>query len=301
MRARIVLVGPGAIGCVAAAALLESGHDVLVCARTAFERIVLRSGDAEIARVPARVVTRAAEATPAEWVLVCTKAHQTESAADWLRAAVGDVTRVAVLQNGVEQRENVAPFVPTGTTIVPVVVRAPTRRTAPGVVTSEESAALTAPDDDAGRAFASLFHGSRVSATVTSDFVTEAWSKLCLNAANGAIMALTERNLDVMREPKIAELARALVRECVAVGRAEGANLDDGLADDLVAKMASSSHAETRGNSMYYDRIDGRPMEWDARNGVIARLGARHGIPTPISSTLAALLSAIRRRPRRAT
>ncbi len=294
MKPRIALVGPGAIGCVAALALVESGHDVLVCARTAFEQIVLRSRDAEIARVPARVITDPKEATHADWGLVCTKAHQTASAAAWLRATVGDGMRVAVLQNGVEHEQNVAPFVPRGTTIVPVVVRSPTRRTSPGVVLLEGGAAFTAPDTEAGRAFAVLFEGSRVNASVTADFVTESWSKLCLNAANGAIMALTERNLDVMREPRVAELARALIRECVAVGRAEGAKLGDALADELVAKMAASPNAETRGNSMYYDRIEGRTMEWDARNGVIVRLGARHGIATPVSETLVALLSAVR-------
>lgn len=288
------VIGPGAIGCVAAAALVEAGQDVTVCARTSFDEIVLRTRDAEIARVAVRVITSAAEASRADWVLVCTKAHQIASAADWLRATVGEGTRVAVLQNGVEHRENVAPFVPSGTTIVPVVVRSPARRSAPGVVTLEGSAAFIAPDTDAGRAFASLFTGSRVSASVTPDFLTEAWSKLCLNATNGAIMALTQRNLDVMREPRITELARALLRECIAVGRAEGAKLDDGLADDLVAKMIASPNAQTRGNSMFYDRMDGRTMEWDARNGVIVRLGARHGIATPVSATLVALLSAIR-------
>ncbi|HXD23631.1 MAG TPA: 2-dehydropantoate 2-reductase, partial [Gemmatimonadaceae bacterium] len=262
-RQSIAILGLGSIGGIAAATLADADrHDVIGCARRPLDGLTLETPERTI-KAPLRVLSDPATAAPVDWVLLATKAQDTEAVAPWLTRLCTPATRVAVLQNGVEQRENVAPFVPTGTTIVPVVVRAPTRRTAPGVVTSEESAALTAPDDDAGRAFASLFHGSRVSATVTSDFVTEAWSKLCLNAANGAIMALTERNLDVMREPKIAELARALVRECVAVGRAEGANLDDGLADDLVAKMASSSHAETRGNSMYYDRIDGRAMEWD--------------------------------------
>jgi 2-dehydropantoate 2-reductase len=47
---------------------------------------------------------------------------------------------------------------------------------------------------------------------------------------------------------------------------------------------------------MFYDRIEGRTMEWDARNGVIVRLGARHGIATPVSEVLVALLSAIRAR-----
>jgi len=38
-------------------------------------------------------------------------------------------------------------------------------------------------------------------------------------------------------------------------------------------------------------QIAGRPMEIDARNGVIVRLGERHGIPTPYNRMAAALLA----------
>jgi 2-dehydropantoate 2-reductase len=46
------------------------------------------------------------------------------------------------------------------------------------------------------------------------------------------------------------------------------------------------------GTSMLVDREAGRALEWDARNGVVARLGAQHGIPTPISDVLVPLLAA---------
>jgi 2-dehydropantoate 2-reductase len=48
---------------------------------------------------------------------------------------------------------------------------------------------------------------------------------------------------------------------------------------------------EGAGNSMYADRLAGRPMELDARNGVIVRLGQKHAIPTPTNALLVALLS----------
>ena len=35
------------------------------------------------------------------------------------------------------------------------------------------------------------------------------------------------------------------------------------------------------------DRLAGRPMEWDARNGVIARLSEKHGIATPLNGMAA--------------
>jgi 2-dehydropantoate 2-reductase len=46
-------------------------------------------------------------------------------------------------------------------------------------------------------------------------------------------------------------------------------------------------------NSMHADRLAGRPMEIDARNGVIVRLGRTHGLPTPANAAVAALLEAL--------
>jgi len=45
-------------------------------------------------------------------------------------------------------------------------------------------------------------------------------------------------------------------------------------------------------NSMEADRLAGRPMELDARNGVIIRKGKLHGIPTPMNEMMVGLLRA---------
>jgi 2-dehydropantoate 2-reductase len=45
-------------------------------------------------------------------------------------------------------------------------------------------------------------------------------------------------------------------------------------------------------NSILADRLEGRPMEIDARNGVIIRLAAKHAIPTPLNAFAVALLEA---------
>ena len=46
------------------------------------------------------------------------------------------------------------------------------------------------------------------------------------------------------------------------------------------------------GSSILFDREAGRALEWDARNGVVQRRGAVHGIPTPISDVVVPLLAA---------
>jgi len=288
----ITLIGPGAIGCAVGAALIETGHDVTFCAHRSFARVSVRKAGDAAKTFPAKVITSEKDVTPAEWVLLCVKAHQVPSAAGWLRAAVGPKTKIAVLQNGVEQRECVAPFVPEGTAVVPVVVDLPAARTSPGEVSWHRRAMLTATDDAAGKEFSGLFAGSFVTGATTDDLVTVAWRKLCLNAPDGAILALTGQPRRVWHKPGIADLARAILKECIAVGRAEGAKLDDSLIEPQIASFLASAPDE--GNSMYADRMAGRQMEWDARNAVIVRIGARHGIPTPVSAALVPLLAALK-------
>jgi 2-dehydropantoate 2-reductase len=286
---RIALIGPGAIGCAIGSALMEAGHDVTFCARRPFVRLSVRK-ECEAAKVfPAKVVTAPDKLPPADWVLLCVKAYQVPSAAVWLRAAVEPGVKLAVLQNGVEQRENAEPYVPSGTTIVPVVVDLPVSRTAPGEAVWKHVASVVTPE--VGRDFCSLFAGSFVTAETTDDFVTRAWRKLCLNAPSGAILALTAQRLGVMRAAGIADVARSILKECVAVGRAEGAKLDEALIERQVGVFLTANPDE--GNSMYEDRMAGRQMEWNARNAVIIRKAALHGIAVPVSAALVPLLAAI--------
>lgn len=288
---RITLIGPGAIGCAIGAALMEAGHDVTFCTRHGFAQLSVQKENKPAKVFPAKVVTTPDKMPAADWVLLCVKAYQVPSAAAWLSAAVRPGVKFAVLQNGVEQRENAEPYVPAGTTIVPVVVDLPVSRTAPGEAVWKRVASVVTPANAAGQEFCSLFAGSFVTAETTDDFITRAWLKLCLNAPSGAILALTGQRMGVMRSHGIADVARSILKECVAVGRAEGAKLDDALIERQIESFLAANPED--GNSMYEDRMAGREMEWNARNAVIVRKAASHGIAVPVSAALVPLLAAI--------
>jgi 2-dehydropantoate 2-reductase len=103
-------------------------------------------------------------------------------------------------------------------------------------------------------------------------------------------MVLAGRRAGMFREDDARALAARLGKECVAVGRAEGARLSDGLAEEIAGDLAGMP--PDLGTSMLYDRQAGRELEWEARNGVIQRLGREHGIPTPVSDVIVPLLAA---------
>lgn len=277
---RVAVVGPGAIGGAAAAMVQRAGAELVLCGRTPLDRLVV--GD-EV--VPGPVLTDpAAVPWQADVVLLAVKAHQTAAAAPFLRALAASDTVVAVLQNGVEQRALVEPFV-AGATVLPTVVWLATEVTAPGHVRVVNEARFVLPREPGAEVVAELVEGVEI----VDDFVTPAWHKLAVNAVAG-LMALTGRRAAMFRAPDAQRLARALAAETLAVARAEGADLPDAVADEIVEFFTGLP--EDAGTSILADREAGRPLEWDARNGVIARRGAAHGIETPISDVIVPLLAA---------
>jgi 2-dehydropantoate 2-reductase len=192
-----------------------------------------------------------------------------------------------VLQNGVEHVERFAPYAPVER-LVPAVIDCPAERTAPGRMRQRGPSWIVVPDSAHGRAFVPLFQRTNFDVS-TGDFTTRAWAKLCINAP-GAISAILMKPTGVIQIDPIPELTRGIVRECVAVGRAEGAKLDDAIVDAVVEGARSAPPDSI--NSLLADRMAGRQMEIDARNGAVVRFGRKHGIPTPLNEMAVALLVA---------
>jgi 2-dehydropantoate 2-reductase len=277
---RVAVVGPGAIGAAVAAMAQRAGAELILCGRTPLDRLVV---DGEV--VPGPVVTDPA-AVPwrADVVLLAVKAHQTAGAAGFLRALAGEGTIVVVLQNGVEQRALVEPHAP-GAAVLPAVVWMATEVTKPGVVRVVTPQRFVLPADPAAAAVGELLEGVETA----DDFTTQAWHKLAVNAVAG-LMALAGRRAAMFHRADARRVGRALAAEALAVARAEGADLPDTVADDIMDWFADLP--ADAGTSILADREAGRPLEWDASNGVIARLGAVHGVPTPVSDVIVPLLAA---------
>ncbi len=291
-RSTVAIVGLGSIGGVAAGCLGQAGlHDLVACVRSPMDRLTLEHPDG-VAELPLHGLTEPAMATPVDWVLLCTKAHETASAAPWLARLCGPQTCVAVLQNGIGHAARVAPFI-GGATAVPVIVYYNGERLAPGRVRLRPvgAADLAVADDPAGRAFAALLAGTRLRVQVSADFTTLLWRKLLINAVANPVTALTRQRQAVLRRDDIHALCLAVLDEAVAIARASGAALAD---DEAARTMAALlTYPPEAGTSMYFDCLAGRPLEVEALTGAIVAAAAREGVPTPVNTVLLTLLRAI--------
>jgi 2-dehydropantoate 2-reductase len=286
---RIAVVGVGAIGG-ALAAMLETagGHELILCTRRPLQQLTVNSPDAVI-RVQARNATQPEQAGPVDWIIVATKTYDAEGAARWFPALGATGAPVAVVQNGVEHRERFSRHISAGR-LLPVIIECPVERTADGNVRVRGAATMQIEDSALGCAFAALFTGSPVAIRLTPDMTTAAWSKLCINST-GALCALAQKPTSVLWGDAMSRVALAIVEECAAVGRAEGARLDDAIGQRVLDHYRRLPPDSV--NSLLADRRAGRRMETDARNGVIVRKGEKHGIPTPLNRMIVALLDAV--------
>jgi 2-dehydropantoate 2-reductase len=287
--ARSAIVGVGAIGGVTAALLQQAGgHKLLLCTRRPLSELSVDTPDGNV-NVEATFVTNPSEAFEVDWVIVATKAYDVVGAAKWLERLCAKGASVAVLQNGVEHRERFEPYI-AKEKILPVMVDCPAERQAPDRVRQRGVMHLKVPDCAIGRDFVKLFAGTPADATVVPDFQSVVWRKLCFNSA-GVLSALLLQPARVVREEALGDVALQIIRECAAVARAEGAQLEDDVAEVVLAAQRAAPADSI--NSMLADRQAGRPVEIDARNGVIVRLGRKHGIATPANSMAVALMEAM--------
>jgi 2-dehydropantoate 2-reductase len=285
----IAVVGPGAVGATVAALLHAAGRRVLLCGHTPRGSIEVRPDNRDPIVVPGPVHTDPAEVEgPVDVVLLAVKDTQNEAAAGWLARLCDENTVVCALQNGVEQVERVGRWCPTST-VVPAAVWVSSETQPEGWVRLRTGVRLVLPTGDAAEGLAKLLRGDRLWVDLDPDFITAAWHKLLVNAVVG-LMVLTGRRTGMFHRDDVAVLARRYLTESLPVARAEGAHLGDNVIDEILDMLGRSPEDMT--TSILTDRENNSPLEWDIRNGVIARKAAQHGLATPISDIVVPLLAA---------
>ncbi|HEV7865213.1 MAG TPA: 2-dehydropantoate 2-reductase [Acidimicrobiia bacterium] len=284
----IAVIGAGSVGCMLAGHLASAGRDIIICGRAPLERLVMTIDEGSV-EFKAAWAAEPGELPPLRYAVLATKIHHTPDVADWLEALPADSVVVAA-QNGVDHRARIAPM--TAATVVPMLVYANAERTAPGRVRVRRTGrGLVVPDDEAGRAVAALVAGGGVEVEAVADFSTAAWEKLLYNVIANPLTALTGRPLEVFADPAVAAVGLDLAYEAVEVARAEGTGLTPEHARVALAWLQGLPGSTP--SSMLQDRAAGRRLEHGGLLGPVVSLGERHGVATPLTRAVLALLDAL--------
>jgi 2-dehydropantoate 2-reductase len=297
-----VVFGAGGVGSFFGGLLARAGADVRFVARGAQLEALRRDGihidstTLGALQVPdVRVTDDTRDVGPVDLVLVAVKAQQTTGILDALAALVGPETTIVTLQNGIESDEVIAERFGRAR-VLPAVVYVGATVDRPGHV-SHVAAGTIAVGIPAGadrrrvEAVRDLLATTGMPVRIAENIQHERWRKLLWNAGFNMVSAVTGRDPAVLlRVPESRALLLEVMKEVVAVARAQGIALTDADADDQIAWTERAGSIRT---STTVDRERGREMEVDALIGVVVRRGAQLGVPTPRSATLLGVLKAI--------
>ncbi len=299
---KIAIMGTGGVGAYYGGLLAKKGLDVTFIARGAHLQAIQANGlqvksiHGDFVISPAKAVSDPAEIGPADLVLFCTKAYDTQSAAQLILPIVGPQTMVLSLQNGIDSAEQIGAVIGMehllgGATWISAAIEAP------GVLRQVSQfrriviGELAGPLSARVRAVAEAFDGMGITFEVSENILKVLWTKFVFISAVSGLGALTRRPIgDFRAVPETRALMNVLMREIESVARAHSVSLD---ADVVEKTLAFVDNVDARIKpSMQLDVEAGRRFELDALVGVVRRKGRERGIPTPASDFVYAVLLA---------
>lgn len=297
---RIAVIGAGGIGAIYGASLAKAGADVVFVARGPHlagirENGLRIEGDrGEIRIRPAQATDDIAAIGAVDYVLLAVKLWDVESAGKQLRPVVGPQTAVVPLQNGVDAAERLAAIVGpepvmggtafvTGSIVAPGIVRQT------GTYQRMTFGELYGGDPGRGERLSELCRAAGFEGVLSPDVRVPIWEKFLLLVPLSGLNAVTRLPLGKWRaDAELLALFEAVLRETIAVGRAEGVRLPSDCIDKIVATMWSmpDHHMTSMGN----DLARGNRLELPWFAGKIVELGRRHDIPTPANGFIYTVL-----------
>jgi 2-dehydropantoate 2-reductase len=296
---RIAFLGAGAVGCYFGGMLARAGVPVTLIGRASHVDAIRRDGlflertDFQ-GFVSVEASTEIAAARDAGIVFVCVKTTDTETAAAALAPHVAPDALVVSFQNGVDNVDRMHRA--AGIAAIPVAVYVACAMSSPGRVKhhGRGDIVIGGPSVAAER-IAHVFEAARVPCRISTNIAGELWTKLVMNCAYNAISAVTHARYGFLTEDAaIRDVVRELISEVVAVGTAAGVALPD--AEQLTAAAFKLGEAMASATSSTEQDISrGRPTEIDSLNGYVVRRGKELGVPTPVNSTVYALVKFIER------
>jgi len=294
---RIVIVGPGAIGCLVASYLVRADHDVVLLGRDANHALrITQSGILvepetsadEPITLPVRATADAGELGQPDYVCICVKAYDTASAMEHVGVALTPHTSVVSIQNGlgnIEQIRNTfrGPLI-CGVTSHGSLTLGPghIRHTGSGRTVL---AALPPHAEPAAARFAEVLSVAGMEADTCNTPNSMLWGKLIVNAAINPVTALADvPNGEILQREELRKQAFAAAMEAEAVAQ----EFDIPLPYPHAAAEVERVCRATAGNlsSMLRDIRCGNQTEIEAITGSVVSYARARDVGAPVNTEL---------------
>ena len=294
------ILGAGSIGCLFAAHLHRAGVPVTLLLRDAATAaqwrecggIELHSG-IDNARIAPPALTPAQLTAPVHRVLICTKAHQTQSAVAALRHALAADATLVLLQNGMGVREVLQAALPAAKFLHALTTEGVYQRDRFQLIHAGRGSTAIGAIESGSAALTEQIAASlrcALDIVAVSDIGARLWLKLAINSVINPLTALHEcRNGELLQLPGIATQVAALCAELSAVAGASGQPLPAQTLESAVFDVMRSTAANR--SSMLRDIELRRRTEIDFISGYVVALARATGTACAHHS---ALLQAIK-------
>jgi 2-dehydropantoate 2-reductase len=310
---KIVIIGPGALGCLFAASLgLRTGsmprgspadeiwlldHDPDRVRFLAKQGLILER-DGELFSCPVQATDEPAAIGAADLVFLCVKSYNVAEALARSAACINDGTLLIPLQNGIAHLSLLKEMKLTSLTAPGVTSqgatllspgrirhagRGPTKIGMDGIPTSTEAARLAGA--------ATLLNQAGIATEIVPDIIDQIWAKLFINVGINALSAIYNcPNGELLNLPAARQQLAGAVAEAAAVARARGIHIND---DPLQATLEVCRATAANISSMLQDVRRRRPTEIDAINGAVVILGRQHHLSVAVNEQLVQKLKEI--------
>jgi 2-dehydropantoate 2-reductase len=296
----IAVVGAGAVGGYFGARLAGAEQRVAFIARGSHleamrkEGLKVKSPQSDL-RIQSLFTSDPKEVGAVDLVLLCVKSYDTEEAAATLTPLMGEKTVVLSLQNGVDNPDKIAALWGKARTLAGVVYLG-ALVSAPGMVEHSTGGRIVFGELDGGtsegtKRVQQLFSDAQVPCAISAEIRKMMWTKLVWNAPFCALSCLARATVkEIMEANSLRELALECMEEVREAAKCQKVELGGSAVEDALSLSRSLGNFKP---SMLQDLEAGKPLEYEALNGIIVNLLSGKGREAPINKIFYAVLKSL--------
>ncbi len=292
---RIVIVGPGAMGCLVASFLSGKINDLWLLdndysrTKTISDRGIIIDSDSKSETFKINITTEINAIKQADIIFICVKAYDTAKATRSCLPIIQPETIIVTLQNGAGNAEKIAEIIDASQIVCGSTSYGSTYIDTGHVKHSGTGptflADYTETKNKNSARVAKLLTESGIKTEVIDNAETLVWNKLIINAGINPLTAIHNiRNGQILEDPEIRSTMHKAVSEAASIANAKEISLSYDNPIEETEKICKKTAQNC--SSMLQDIRIGRRTEIDAITGTIISEASALNIPVPVNEIL---------------